>query len=65
MGHKKKSAAPKAKMGRPPVDDADRKSKVVKARVTEVEYADMKKAAQPGTVSDWARSTLLDAARKG
>jgi hypothetical protein len=57
---------PKTKIGRPPVDLAERRDKPVKAMVTAAELAEINAAAKADDrrVSEWARRVLLEAARK-
>jgi len=54
------------KRGAPPKPPEKRKSKVVQIRLTESEKADCESAAQldDKKMSDWARDTLVRAARR-
>jgi hypothetical protein len=56
----------KKKAGRPKVDAADKRSEPVKAMVTVAERAELQAAADGAArnLADWARLTLLEAARR-
>lgn len=52
--------------GRPPLDPADRRDRLIYIRVTEAEEAAIQRAAEAAeeSVSDWGRSALLRAVKR-
>jgi len=53
------------KMGRPPVAESDRRTKIIKVLTTEAELAELQQAASVAsmTVSTWMRAVALEKAR--
>lgn len=53
------------KMGRPPVAESDRRTKIIKVLATEAELAELQQAASMAsmTVSTWMRAVALEKAR--
>lgn len=51
-------------MGRPPLPDADRRTEVLRIRLTLAEQAAIAKAAGGENVSTWARELLLAASKR-
>jgi hypothetical protein len=58
---------PKARMGRPPVEDADRRDTLIRVLVTESEHEELRIAADATGlgVSTWLRSVALERVRGG
>ncbi len=56
----------KPRIGRPPVADADKRTKLVKVLTTEAELAELQHAADVAsmTLSTWVRSVALEKARR-
>jgi mobilization protein NikA len=60
-------AKKKARIGRPPVADEDRRATMVRVLTTENEHAELQRAAEAASmsVSTWIRSAALEKARRG
>ena len=55
----------RARIGRPPVADADRRATLVRVLTTEAEHGELKRAAEGASmsVSTWVRAAALEKAR--
>jgi hypothetical protein len=67
MPTKPAKGKPKARMGRPPVADADRRDTLIRVLVTESEHEELQTVANAAGlgVSTWLRSVALERARGG
>jgi hypothetical protein len=64
---KKGKTKDKPRMGRPPVEDADRRATLVRVLTTEAEHAELQQAADGASmsVSTFMRAAGLEKARRG